>query len=75
MLNIKFQISEHSYSEKGDFLISYVFLRFEPRIPWCRAILDPGTLNKLGKRQLGMQCVIPNFKHLSQAILKKKISE
>ena len=32
-------------------------------------------LNKLGKGPLGMQCYIQYFKHLSQVILKKKISE
>ena len=32
-------------------------------------------LNKLCKEALGMQCYIQNFKHLSQEILKKNISE
>ena len=31
-------------SEEEDFQLSfYVFLWFEPRTPWSRAILDPGT--------------------------------
>ena len=49
----------------------YTFLWFEPMMPRYRAILD--ILNKLGKGPLGMQCYIPNFKHLSKAVLKKKI--
>ena len=55
MLHIKFQASKPSGSEEEDFLIFfYVFLRFEPRIPWQGAILDPGTsLNKIGKGLLG----------------------
>ena len=55
MLHIKFQASNPSGSEKEDFLIFfYVFLRFEPRIPWQGAILVPGTsLNKIGKGLLG----------------------
>ena len=44
MLHTKLQASKPSGSEKEDFLIFfYVFLRFEPRIPWQGAILDPGT--------------------------------
>ena len=55
MLHIKFQASKPSGSEEEDFLIFfYVFLRFEPRIPWQGAILDNGTsLNKIGKGLLG----------------------
>ena len=45
MLNTKFQASEPSGSEEENFFVfSYVFLWFKPRIPWCGAILDPGTL-------------------------------
>ena len=29
-------------------------------------------LKKLGKGPLGMQCYIPNFKHLSKMVLSKK---
>ena len=30
-------------------------------------------LNKLGERSTGRQCYITNFKHLSKAVLKKKV--
>ena len=44
MLHTKFQASEPSGSEEEAFLIFfYIFLWFEPRTPWRRAILDPGT--------------------------------
>ena len=53
MLHTKFQASKPSGSEEDDFLILfYVFLRFEPRTPWRRTILDL-HLNKLGKGPLG----------------------
>ena len=32
-------------------------------------------LDKLGEGLLGMQCNIPNFKHLSEVVLKKNIFE
>ena len=74
MLHIKFQASKPSGSEKEDFLIFfYVFLRFEPRIPWQGAILDPGTSFEQNWYRTTRQCFIPNFKHLSQVVLKKKI--
>ena len=44
MLHTKFQASKPSGSEEEDFSIFfYVFLRFGPRTPWRRTILDPGT--------------------------------
>ena len=44
MLYSKFQASEPSGSAEEDFLnIFYVFLWFDSRTPWPRAILDPGT--------------------------------
>ena len=44
MLHTKFQASKPSGSEEEDFFIFfYVFLQFEPRIPWQGAISDPGT--------------------------------
>ena len=40
----KFQASKPSNYEEEDFLIYfYAFLWFEPRTPWRRTILDPGT--------------------------------
>ena len=55
MLHTKFQASKPCGSEEEAFLIYfYVFLRFEPRIPWQGAILDPGTsFKKIGKGLLG----------------------
>ena len=54
MLHIKFQASKPSGSEEDFLIFFYVFLRFESRIPWQGAILDPGTsLNKIGKGLLG----------------------
>ena len=46
MLKIKFQASEPSGSEEGDFWIYffYVFLLFEPGTPCPRVILDPVAL-------------------------------
>ena len=49
------------------------FLWFEPRTPWRGAILDPGTLVWTNLVKDHRQCYIPNFKHLSQAVLEKKI--
>ena len=50
MLHIKFQASKPSGSEEEDFLIFfYVFLRFEPRIPWQESWMLGPHLNKIGK--------------------------
>ena len=50
-----------------------IFLWFEPRTPWRGAILDPGTLvwTNLVKDHQAM--LHTKFKHLSQAVLEKKI--
>ena len=53
MLRTKFQESEPSGSEDGEFLVFfYVFLLFKPRIPRYGAILDI-EIFKLGKGPLG----------------------
>ena len=76
MLQTKFHTSEPSGSEDEDFeIFFYVCLRFEPRIPWPGAILDPGTYNWPNLVNTTRQCYIQNFKHLGQEILKKKIFE
>ena len=57
MLHSKFQTSGPSGSEEEDLLIYfYAFLWFEPRTPWCGAILDPGTFicSKLVKNHLAI---------------------
>ena len=71
MIHTKFQVSELSGSEEEDFLIFfYVFLWFERRTPGPNHLgLWDLYLNKLGTRQ----CYIPYFKHMSQAVLQKKI--
>ena len=51
---MQFQTFEHSCSKAEDFKIFYLFLWFEHRTPWCRAITDL-CLNKLGKGPLAMQ--------------------
>ena len=43
MLHIKFQASKPSGSEEDFLIFFYLFLRFESRISWQGAILDPGT--------------------------------
>ena len=44
MLHIKFQAPGwRGFEKEGFWTFSYVFLWFEPRTPWPRAILDPGT--------------------------------
>ena len=44
MLQTKFQVSKPSGSEEEEFLnCFYVVLWLEPRTPWHKAILDPGT--------------------------------
>ena len=43
MLHTKFQASKPSGSEEDFLIFFYVFLWFEPRIPWQGAVLDPGT--------------------------------
>ena len=63
MLHTKFQASKPSGSEEEDFLIFfYAFLWFEPTTPDQR----PSWTR---------QCYVPNFKHLGQVVLKKKIFE
>ena len=75
MLHIKFQTSEHSGSEEKDFVKNFfVCLWFEPKSPAVVPSWTQGLwLNKLGKGPLGMQCHIPNCKHLSKVVLKKNI--
>ena len=48
MLHTKFPAFKPSGSkEEGFRIFFYVFLSFEPRTPWCRAILDPGTFIRI----------------------------
>ena len=76
MLHIKFQTSEHSGSGEETFECFMYFngLNIGPLV---RGHLGPRNLclNKFGKGPLGMQCYIPNFKHLSKVVLKKRIFE
>ena len=74
MLQIKFQASEPSGSEEEDFLIFYyVFLWFELRTPWRGPSRTFGPLYRQTWLRTTRRCFISNFKHPSQAVLKKKI--
>ena len=65
MLHDQFQAPEPSNSGEKDF---YVYFISEPTTLYQRAILDPRATIKTIR-----QCYMINFKHLSQAILEKKI--
>ena len=58
-------------------LILFMYFYGLKQGPLVQGHLGPRDLclNKLGKGPQGLQCYIRNFKHLSQVILKKKISE
>ena len=63
---MQFQASEQSDSEEDFRIFFYVFLLFEPWTPVAGASWTLWSTS---------QCYIPNFKHLSQVVLKKKILE
>ena len=75
MLHIKFQAPEPSSSGEEDFQIYFIF---EPKTPPTTGqghFAPRGLqLNKIGITPQGI-CFIPNFKHLTQVVLKKKIFE
>ena len=69
-----FKHLSHVVLKKKIFLIYfYKFLWFKPRTPWRVAILDPGTFVWTNLVKGHQKCNIQNFKHLSQAVLEKKI--
>ena len=70
MLHTKFQASESSGSEEGNFLIAcYVFLCVKPGSSWRRTILTMGpSFEQFGEGPLGYTL---NFRHLGQMLLKK----
>ena len=74
MLYTKFQASKPSGSEVEDFLIFLMYF-YGPGTPWGRAIFEPGPSFEQTWYRTTRQRYIPNFKHLSQVVLKKKIFE
>ena len=75
MLYIKFQTSEHSgLNTILNFFMYFYGLSLGP--PCARPSWTQGPLfEQISKGPLGMLCYIPNFKHLSKVVLKKKIFE
>ena len=74
MLHTKFQASKPSGFEAEDFSIFfYVFLWLKPRTPGQRPSWTLGPSFEQTWYRCTRQCYIPNFKHLSQVVLKKKI--
>ena len=77
MLHIKFQASVPSGSEEADFL--FFFLCISMIQTWDSLVQDhlgpwDICLNKLGKGPLGNASIpnIPNYKHLSQVVLRRR---
>ena len=76
MLHTKFQASRPSGSEEEIFLIFfYLFLWFEPTTPDQRPSWTLAPSFEQTWLRPTRQCYIPNFKHLGQVVLKKKIFE
>ena len=72
MLHTKFQVSEPSGSGEDFIIFCYVFLWFKHRTPVAEPFLILRPLFEQTCWTTARQCYIPNFKHLSQAVLKKK---
>ena len=75
MLYTDFQTSGPSGSIEDFLIYIYAFLWFEPRTPWCGAILAMGPSFVQNWLRTTRQCFILNFKHLSQEVLKEKLFE
>ena len=74
MLHTKFQASKPSGSEEEDLKkFLYVFLRLKPGTPGQRPSWTLGPSFEQTWYRCTRQCYIPNFKHLGQVVLKKKI--
>ena len=74
MLHTKFQEYKPSGSEGEEFQIFlYVCLLLKPTTPVQRPSLTQGPSFEQIWYKCTRQCYIPNFKHLGQVVLKKKI--
>ena len=73
MLVTELQASKPNSSEEEDFLIFfYVFLWLEPTTPGQKPSWTLGPTFEQNWKRTIRQCYNPNFKHLSQVIMKKK---